>query len=232
MSHQHVAYEQSAAIISKGGGDGNGSSTTPVTATASNAAAYPSIVSEFNYYMGPDEVDAKKCLGWKDADGEWSPRCAPLGGNSVWSVAGYPLALGYGGESDNVNDNEDGGQHDANNNNRPVILLATTIDSTSMFHHLSPGVNNATSNTLTLLLAAKLVGSFVKDDVQWRTTPLSRTPCAPGGRYSLKISHRQIIVRVDRQQRWGRSREHGYVRTAHGVRCRCKYCQLPEESGV
>jgi len=158
-----VASEQSAVIISKGGEDG--SSTTSVTATASNAAAYPSIVSEFNYYMGPDEVDAKKCLGWKDADGEWSPRCAPLGGNSVWSVAGSPLTLGYGGESDNANDNEDGGENDANNNNRPVILLATSIDSTSMFHDLSPGANNAASNTLTLLLAAQLVGSSVKDDV-------------------------------------------------------------------
>ena len=110
-----VASEQSAAIISKGGGDG--SSTTPVTATASNAAVYPSIVSEFNYYMGPDEVNTKKCLGWKDADEEWSPRCATLGGNNVWSVGGSPLALGYGGESDNANDKEDGGENDANNNN-------------------------------------------------------------------------------------------------------------------
>eukprot|EP00578_Thalassiosira_sp_NH16_P017567 CAMPEP_0181117890 /NCGR_PEP_ID=MMETSP1071-20121207/22777_1 /TAXON_ID=35127 /ORGANISM="Thalassiosira sp., Strain NH16" /LENGTH=283 /DNA_ID=CAMNT_0023202335 /DNA_START=197 /DNA_END=1046 /DNA_ORIENTATION=- len=76
-----VASEQSKAILSGEGG-----------ASIETAAAYPSVLSEFNYYMGPggeEETDSngnsiydsKKCLGWKDAsDGEWSPRCAPLGG--------------------------------------------------------------------------------------------------------------------------------------------------------
>ena len=34
-------------------------------------------------------------MGWKDTNDEWNPRCAPLGGNSVWSVAGSPLPLDY-----------------------------------------------------------------------------------------------------------------------------------------
>jgi len=157
-----AASEQSAAVASS-------SSSGSATLTVENAAdAYPSIVSEFNYYMGPggevddngDAVyDSAKCLGWKDTEGEWSPRCAPLGGNSVWSVAGSPVALGYGEE------NNDGNDGNENNGQRPVVLLATSIDSTSMFHDISPGANTAASNILALLLTAHLIGSSVTDDV-------------------------------------------------------------------
>ncbi|KAL7533159.1 hypothetical protein ACHAXR_005073 [Thalassiosira sp. AJA248-18] len=143
-----------------------------------SATVYPSIVSEFNYYMGPGgEVDAdngeamynsKKCLEWKDNDGEWSPRCAPLGGNSVWAVAGTPISLGYsnGGEDDanENNGNADNGGENDSSSNKPVILVTASIDSTSMFHDLSPGANNAASNILTLLMAAQLIGSSIKDE--------------------------------------------------------------------
>eukprot|EP00579_Thalassiosira_antarctica_P001137 CAMPEP_0201866898 /NCGR_PEP_ID=MMETSP0902-20130614/1321_1 /ASSEMBLY_ACC=CAM_ASM_000551 /TAXON_ID=420261 /ORGANISM="Thalassiosira antarctica, Strain CCMP982" /LENGTH=872 /DNA_ID=CAMNT_0048391945 /DNA_START=21 /DNA_END=2639 /DNA_ORIENTATION=+ len=165
-----TASEQSAALGSSG--------TTSVSSGNVDATVYPSIVSEFNYYMGPGgDVDAdgnaiynsKKCLEWKDNDGEWSPRCAPLGGNSVWSVAGSPLSLGYAGENANADndgdENEGENDGDNNNNDRPVILLSTSIDSTSMFHDLSPGANNAASNILTLLLTAQLIGSTVTDEV-------------------------------------------------------------------
>jgi len=123
----------------------------------SNAAIYPSVVSEFNYYMGPgnngDEIlTSKSCLEWKNNDGKWSPKCLPLGGNSVWAVAGSPISGVPGGE-----ENE--------NNKRPTILLATSIDSTSMFHEISPGANTAASNILALLLAAELIGSSIQDDV-------------------------------------------------------------------
>ena len=85
-------------------------------------------------------------------------------------VAGSPLSLGYAGE--NANDGDNGGDEnegkndgDNNNNNRPVIFLPTSIDSTSMFHDLSPGANNAASNILTLLLIAQPIGSTVTDEV-------------------------------------------------------------------
>jgi len=82
-----VASEQSKALLSGDDGSNGG-------ASIKTAAAYPSILSEFNYYMGPggEETDSdgnsiydsRRCLGWKDAgDREWSPRCAPLGGNSA-----------------------------------------------------------------------------------------------------------------------------------------------------
>ena len=53
---------------------------------------YPSIVSEYNYYMGPLEdegqtVNSNFCLSCTDSNEEWSLRCLPLCGNSMWSVA-------------------------------------------------------------------------------------------------------------------------------------------------
>ncbi|KAL7466700.1 hypothetical protein ACHAXS_006987 [Conticribra weissflogii] len=134
---------------------------TVVNGNDMNAAIFPSVVSEFNYYMGPgnngEEIfTSKSCLEWKDTDGKWSPKCLPLGGNSVWAVAGSPIS-GVPGREENENNN--------NNNERPTILLATSIDSTSMFHEISPGANTAASNILALLLAAELIGSSIQDDV-------------------------------------------------------------------
>ena len=42
---------------------------------------------------------------------------------------------------------------------RPMILLATAINATSMFHDLSPGATTAAANALALLMAARLVGA-------------------------------------------------------------------------
>jgi nicastrin len=105
------------------------------------------IVASFNYYMGGDSVDSIKCLEWKDVDGTWAPKCLPLGGNSVWATAGSP-----------PNPNK-------NSSPRPVVLLAGSMDSASLFHDVTPGANTAASNILTLLMAAKLLGTYVSDDV-------------------------------------------------------------------
>ena len=104
------------------------------------------IVAEFNYYMGPQEINSLQCLAWKDeADGEWNPKCLPLGGTSVWALAGTPP------------------QRD--NNQRPVVLLSAAMDATSLFHDITPGANTAASNILTVLMAAQLIGANVKDEV-------------------------------------------------------------------
>ena len=77
-------------------------------------------------------------------------------------MAGTPLSLGYSGN----NGNGEGGENEEDQNNeRPIVLLSTSIDSTSMFHDLSPVANTAASNILTLLLAAELIGSSIKDEV-------------------------------------------------------------------
>lgn len=57
----------------------NSSTSDSSGGTLLNAEVYPSIVSEFNYYMGPgntnDDGDnaytAKTCLEWKNNDGTW-----------------------------------------------------------------------------------------------------------------------------------------------------------------
>uniref|UniRef100_A0A7S4IVG1 Nicastrin n=2 Tax=Odontella aurita TaxID=265563 RepID=A0A7S4IVG1_9STRA len=130
---------------------------------------YPAINAEFNYYMGGSDLNSKDCLGWRDVDdGTWNPKCLPLGGNSVWAAAGTPEGSSDGGDAAA----DDGGRRkleDANANaddddgKKPVVLLATNLDSTSMFHDASPGANSAASNVLALLLAAKLLGSNVDD---------------------------------------------------------------------
>ena len=162
----NVAIEQSNALSTS-----QGSENESTADDDGEELVYPAILSEFNYYMGPGgEVDndgnevynSQKCLGWKDTNDEWNPRCAPLGGNSVWSVAGSPLPLDYTA-AENGNGDGEGENGNNNNSNKPTILIATSIDSTSMFHDLSPGANNAASNILTVLMAANLLGSTVTD---------------------------------------------------------------------
>jgi nicastrin len=114
-------------------------------------AANDAIVAEFNYYMGPENMDSSECLAWKDkATDEWNPKCLPLAGTSVWASAGSPP-----NPSSNSNKNS--------NSKRPVVILAAGMDSTSMFHDLTPGANTAASNILTLLMAARLIGKSVSD---------------------------------------------------------------------
>lgn len=101
-----------------------------------NNDASHSIVAEFNYYMGPSEVNSLECLSWKDSEGgEWAPKCLPLGGTSVWAST-------------------------ETNSQNPVFLVAGGMDSTSFFHEATPGANTAATNIITILMAAKLVGNI------------------------------------------------------------------------
>ena len=120
---------------------------------------YPAIMAEFNYYMGPEDADSPTCLSWRDVDGEWAPKCLPLAGNSVWAVAGSPESAAGRRRLEDQQQQANNG----NGNQRPIVMMATSIDSTSMFHDASPGANSAATNILALLMAAKLVGSSVLD---------------------------------------------------------------------
>lgn len=136
----NVASQQSSLLLSSNEGDGNNN----------NDGVYPSIVADFKYYMGSSEYNgstatSKTCLNWKDVNGEWNPKCLPLGGNSVWSIAGSPLK---------VNEKEE----------RPVVWISAGLDSTSMFHEIIPGANGVASNLLAVLLAAEAIGA-VEDNV-------------------------------------------------------------------
>jgi len=116
---------------------------------------FPPIMGEFNMYMGPEGMNSTTCLSWIDTDGQWRPKCLPLGGTSVLGLAGSPYERGSGSANDDGNENS----------KQPVVMVATNMDATSMFHDLSSGANTAASNILTVLMAAKLFGESVTDNL-------------------------------------------------------------------
>jgi nicastrin len=146
---------------------------------AQDMAKASEIFAQFNYYMGPDGVTSKDCLEWVDANtGKWNPRCLPLGGTSVWGFAGSPPKKTSSNYPDNYEAGDNGarnlqnnGQYSSSsssasglaNTQKPAILVATSTDSTSMFHDLVPGANEGASNTLALIMAAYLLGKSVDD---------------------------------------------------------------------
>ena len=119
------------------------------------------INSEFNYYMGPDGITSKECLAWVDSESQkWQPKCAPLGGASVWGFAGSPpkkTSSNYPVDYEGDNNNNDA------NSYKSAVVVGTSIDSTSMFHDVVPGANEGASNVLTTIMAAYLLGSSVDD---------------------------------------------------------------------
>eukprot|EP00545_Synedropsis_sp_CCMP1620_P004897 CAMPEP_0119005330 /NCGR_PEP_ID=MMETSP1176-20130426/1653_1 /TAXON_ID=265551 /ORGANISM="Synedropsis recta cf, Strain CCMP1620" /LENGTH=837 /DNA_ID=CAMNT_0006957119 /DNA_START=130 /DNA_END=2643 /DNA_ORIENTATION=+ len=142
------------------------------------------VVAEFNYYMGPavsthGELNSATCLSWKDAvDNVWRPKCLPLGGNSVWATV-YVDPQGSQRrerdlkekekEKEQSNDEETAETkvdkkktrqlEDADNADGSVFFLTASMDANSLFHEATPAANEAATNILTLLLAAKLLGS-------------------------------------------------------------------------
>lgn len=58
----------------------------------------------------------QKCLGWTDMNGDRSPQCKPLGGQSSWASVG---GVGAGG--------------------RETVFAVAGMDSTGMFHDRAPG---------------------------------------------------------------------------------------------
>lgn len=118
------------------------------------------IFSSFNYYMGPDGVTSEECLAWKDArDDAWNPKCLPLGGTSVWSFAGSPPVS----NARRKLEEEEGNAYDLSGDGKPTLIVAASMDSTSMFHDLAPGANEGATNILTILMAAYLLGTSVAD---------------------------------------------------------------------
>ena len=109
---------------------------------------YPAIVAEFNYYMGPPDSNSDECLSWIDRDGVWRPKCLPLGGNSVWATAGSNLNKQI--DEDTI---------------RETVMIAAAMDGSSFFHEITPSANEAASNILTVLSAAKLIGNNMNNEL-------------------------------------------------------------------
>lgn len=130
------------------------------------------IYSEFNYYMGPDGINSIDCLAWIDKESqEWSPKCLPLGGVSVWGYAGSPPKPTSSNipnshdNNNNKNENGNDGYSSTGSDNvyKPAVIVGASIDSTSMFHNLAPGSNEGASNLLATTMAAFLLGKSVND---------------------------------------------------------------------
>lgn len=108
---------------------------------AQDSSVDSEIVAEFNYYMGSENMNSIDCLAWKDVvNDQWSPKCLPVGGTSVWAAAGPPPS------------------EDQNDAAKKIFVVGASMDATALFHDLTPGENTAASNILTLVMAAKLVG--------------------------------------------------------------------------
>lgn len=143
------------------------------------------IMSNFNYYMGPDGITSTECLTWKDSHNDkWNPKCLPLGGASVWGFAGSPPPQQVFKSADNsagddaadaadAADADGNGRKLKNNANiqynvyesqKPAVIVGTSIHSTSMFHDLVPGTNEGATNTLTMLMTAYLIGQSINDE--------------------------------------------------------------------
>ena len=90
-----------------------------------NAVEWPRYTVHMDDYMGPDEMNSVKCLS--------QHACQPLGGFSVWASKGNT-------------DSSDG---------KNVVLVASAMDATAMFHDLSYGSETTLSSLIALLAAAE-----------------------------------------------------------------------------
>eukprot|EP00636_Phaeomonas_parva_P005856 CAMPEP_0118884860 /NCGR_PEP_ID=MMETSP1163-20130328/23569_1 /TAXON_ID=124430 /ORGANISM="Phaeomonas parva, Strain CCMP2877" /LENGTH=788 /DNA_ID=CAMNT_0006822765 /DNA_START=235 /DNA_END=2601 /DNA_ORIENTATION=- len=91
-------------------------------------------MADFELYFGPydDTTDSATCLQWRNADGNLSPRCAPLGGQSSWATFGPVDA-------------------------RDKVFGVCNMDASALFHDAAAGANAAAASVLTLLTAADLL---------------------------------------------------------------------------
>lgn len=81
------------------------------------------------YYFGPEDMDSRRCLAFRNVYGQESPKCDPIGGQSAWALRGDRTA------------NE-------------TVLAMTGMDATALSHVLAPGANTAASGLVALLAAA------------------------------------------------------------------------------
>ena len=163
----NIAQDQMKAFLDNSGDDGSSSSSSNEENMELNPGKSEGVVAEFKSYMGPEDADSKTCLEWENLDGTRSPKCAPVGANSVWGALGSPPTDSFGND-DNGNDGDDNDDKNNNNNDnderKGVILLATNLDAFTMFQDVAPGSNSAASNIIALISAAKLIGSNINDE--------------------------------------------------------------------
>jgi len=180
---QQISIDQSHTWLTHSPDNNNNNDNNndrSIYATSGILDSVNGVVAQFNLYMGKNDITTKQCLAWTNTNGgQWAPMCLPLGGNSVWATAGSPYAYQQQHQdNDNDNDNarnrnreleeENEGYYDQQDDNqgdgkKTIVMVATNMDSSSMFHDVAPGANTAASNILALLMAAKLIGESLSD---------------------------------------------------------------------
>ena len=103
-----------------------------------NSVEWPRYTVHMDDYMGPDEMNSVKCLR--------QGACQPLGGFSVWASKGNT-------------DSSDG---------KRVVLVASAMDATAMFHDLSYGSETTLSSLIALLVAADASRSVTSSSLSSR----------------------------------------------------------------
>jgi nicastrin len=72
----------------------------------------PNWVTELDFYFGGNrKITSEECLNWHNKDGILSPKCLPIGGQSVWGTFSSP-------------------------DSKPVVMAMASIDSTALFHEV------------------------------------------------------------------------------------------------
>jgi hypothetical protein len=82
-----------------------------------------------DFYFGDAHLNSEKCLGWTNRDNERSPKCLPIGGQSVWGTFGA-------------------------RDQRPVVLAVAGMDSKSLFHDIT-SANDAAGSIITVLAVSR-----------------------------------------------------------------------------
>ncbi|CAM9791296.1 unnamed protein product, partial [Chrysoparadoxa australica] len=101
---------------------------------AGGPVQHPIYMAQMSYYFGKGgRLTSISCLNWKDVAGHSYPQCLPIGGHSVWGVAGLV------------------------DSTKPLVLGAAGLDSASIFPSSSGGVNSAASGAIAVLAAADAI---------------------------------------------------------------------------
>ncbi|DAZ93271.1 TPA: hypothetical protein N0F65_010895 [Lagenidium giganteum] len=103
---------------------------------AGSAVTYKSFT---NFYFGPEKATSLTCLSFKNIYGKASPKCDPIGGQSVWAVRGNTTA-------------------------KEIVVAMASMDANGFSHTFAPGANTGASGLVALLAAAQALQAIPDEE--------------------------------------------------------------------
>lgn len=94
----------------------------------------PDFRASLQFYFGKPNVNSTVCLEFRNELNEWSPKCDPIGGQSVWASTGAPLT-----------------------SESRLLFVMTKMDARGPTVEQVPGANAAISGVITMLAAAEAI---------------------------------------------------------------------------